>query len=57
MAGRLARLWSPRPSNATRGHLMGMYLTETNLGTRSRVRGSSHQQRREGKFAQNRQRA
>jgi hypothetical protein len=34
-----------------------MYLSETNLGARSRARGSTHQQRREGKFAQNRQRA
>jgi hypothetical protein len=33
-----------------------MYLDQTNKGRRARHRGFDHQQRRDGKFAQNRRR-
>jgi hypothetical protein len=45
-----------KPGPTDRGMLVGLYLNQANRSERSRTRGADHQQRREGRFAQNRQR-
>ena len=54
---RIERLFGPKPRDADRSRLMGMYLDQTNQPISAGMLGVVRQERQDGKFAQNRQRA
>jgi hypothetical protein len=57
LLGRFLGSLGPRGKPVDRSRLVGMYLSETNRPAGAGLRSLDSQERRNGKFAQNRQRA